>query len=99
VHYGEQIMKFFAAFFVTGTLLLGASSVMVTTKTQAQTLVPSKIVDSKKLEPLKVPHNSCIVSGVEVSDIALEEYMKLCLSQRNWLNITFDERVFSIKNR
>ena len=85
------MMKFFAAFLVTSTLLVGASSFAVPTKIEVQSIVPSKIVDSKKIGPIKVPYTACIVSHVEVTHDSLEERMAMCLTKRNWLNINIDQ--------
>ena len=84
------MMKFFAAFFVTGTLLMGATNLNIPTKIEVQPLVPSRIVDSKKIEPIKVPHMTCIVNHMEEAHSSLEERMSLCLRRRDWLNINIE---------
>ena len=92
MHYGEQMMKFLAAFCVTSAFLFGIADFGVpSTKLELQPLVPSKIVDKKKAPPIRVPHTSCIVS-VEGVAHTLEEHMLLCLSKRNWLEINIDHR-------
>ena len=84
------MMKFFTAFVVTSAFLFGYTGLSMPSRVEVQPLVPSKIVDSKKINPIKVPDTTCIVSDTEVSILTLEEYMKLCINQRNWLNITID---------
>ena len=84
------MMKFFTAFVVTSAFLFGYIGLSAPAKVEIQPLVPSKIVNSKKINPIKVPNTTCIVSGMEVSHLTLEEYMALCLEQRNWLNIAID---------
>jgi len=89
---GVQMMKFFTAFLITTALLMGASSFAVPSKPEYQPLVPAKIVDAKKANPIEVPHLGCIVNDAEMSVTNLEEYMALCLTQRNWLNISIEHK-------
>lgn len=89
MRYGEQMMKFLTAFFVTSAFLFGFSEFSTPSKPDLQELVPSKIVDKKKVEPIRVPYTSCIISA-EGTVESIEEYMSLCLDKRNWLQISFE---------
>ena len=84
------MMKFLAAFFTTITFLFGAVSITPPLRTISYDLVPSKIVDKKKIAPIKVPVSDCIVS-VEGEAHTLEEHVEMCLTQRQWLDISIDE--------
>lgn len=83
-------MKFFAAFFATITFLLGANSYGIPTKLHTHELIPSKIVDTKKMDPIKVPHIDCIVN-IEGEAHTLEEHTKVCLIKRRWLKINIEQ--------
>ena len=85
------MMKFLAAFCTSMAFLLGASNFVVPIKPYAQPLVPSRIVDSKKIEPIKVPYVDCIINVEGEADITLEEGMQLCMTKREWLEINIDE--------
>jgi hypothetical protein len=55
-------------------------------------LIPSTIVDKKKLVPIKVPRVDCIITvggEVEEAEIAIEELMATCVGDRKWLKIKF----------
>tara|TARA_R110002020_G_scaffold20213_1_gene69142 strand:- start:1160 stop:1450 length:291 start_codon:yes stop_codon:yes gene_type:complete len=84
------MMKFFAAFFIMSAILIGANGSVTPIRPEVQVLVPSKIVDTKKIGPIKVPHTSCIVSVEE--EHTLEEHLNVCLAQRKWLNIDSDTK-------
>jgi hypothetical protein len=85
------MMKFLAAFCTSMAFLLGASSFVTPIKPHAEPLVPARIVDTKKIEPIKVPYIGCIINVEGEAGITLEEGMRSCMTKREWLDINIDE--------
>ena len=85
--------KFLTAFAIT-TAFLWASADSIAHETVVAPVPLQKhigpIVIEKKVAPLKVPANNCIVSGGEKGQI-LEQHVLRCNNRRNWLNINIVE--------
>tara|TARA_R110000824_G_scaffold92217_9_gene223923 strand:+ start:5466 stop:5756 length:291 start_codon:yes stop_codon:yes gene_type:complete len=87
-------MKIFTTLGAAIALLLGITNYVAgsppPTVSYTHEAVPSKIVDKKKAEPIKVPNVDCIVSvgdEAEITEIAIEELMATCVGNRKWLKI------------
>ena len=90
-------MKFFTTLGIGIALLLGITNYVVSAEPAhviyTHEPIPSKIVDKKKPAPIKVPHDDCIVSvgeESELTEIAIEELMATCVGERKWLKIKFE---------
>jgi len=84
-------MKFFIGIFTSIAFLLSAAHMAIPTRLHADDLIPSKIIDKKKIDPIKVPYIDCIVS-VEEEAHTLEEHVAICLDKRTWLKINSDKK-------
>ncbi len=86
-------MKILAAVAITAFVVIGFNNTTVPTRTEAMPLVPSKIVDKKKIEPIRVPFESCILNeGTEEATHTLEEHVATCLNKRMWHNVNIEHR-------
>jgi hypothetical protein len=88
-------MKFFVGVFMGVAFLVGATHMGISTRVHTHNLVPSKIVDKKKIDPIEIPYIDCIVS-VEVPSHTLEEHTVVCLAKRTWLRISVDKEEHTI---
>lgn len=86
-------MKIFISCLTTVAILLGVneSNSLITTRMHATDLIPAKIVDKKKIPPLKVPDDDCIVIRTEGDAAAFEKHAEECFNRYNWLRITFEQ--------
>jgi hypothetical protein len=83
------MIKFLGAFITTIVLLWsGVDDAAGVRSAEPTRWAPTHV--EKKIVPLKIPANSCIVSDEE-RGLTLKQYVLRCNNRHQWLNINFDD--------